>query len=556
MSIHQPGPGHAISADTLRGNDPTQLLNFMRTIRNELYQFRKMLKIVDLKTSKLVEFRFNHVQRRIHEVCKANKRVFVLKTRKLGSSTYALARAFWRALLNPNFTVLILAHTHDAVVKLFRIVERFYENLPAQLKVPLKIGSAHEMLFKHGGGLSIMTASSESARGATTNMIVCSEFAFWKNPEETIASVLQTASPDAEIIIETTANGMNHAHKVWADPTNGFAHHFDNWLEDPNCRSTVIPAYIPPEIIDLAERFGLDDEQINWATDTYLTKCLGNWRTFCQEYGLTADLVFVASGDRVFPDLRYDDPVITLGRIQYEAPNPYGVYSTGIDTATGSANGDYSSWVTQECSNRDRPRIVSTFYGKPDTHEWANLSLEECRRYKSLATIEYNHTGAAVVDHFVHSGYGRQYCRVDATKMADQVTNRLGWSTNVASRPLLIREILRFIKSPTFCVIDPRLQYELLRFVYGPTGKPEADSGCHDDMIMSLGMSFMGMYQSYGTQQDQLTSQRPRTPEEVLAWEKATGKVYCQADPWGDEPTQQDESLDVMGALYQLNGER
>lgn len=519
-------------------------VEFLRKLQGNFHAFRKFLKVIDRSSKKIVPFRLNAMQWRLDTACNENRRVYELKSRQLGSTTYCLARGFWKAHMNPNCMVLVVAHTDEAVATIFRMVRRYYDNLPKELQFPLATSSTHELLYKHGGGIRVSTANSESPRGQTNSMVICSEFAFWKDPETTIAAILQTLTPDSQVILETTAKGFNFAQELWSKTNCGYHRTFDSWKDDPLCRSKEVYPDVPAQLEDLADRFELDAEQVNWAARKLAEDCLGNWRTFCQELALTPEIAFVSTGDRVFPKLNYPPIPANHGYIQYEAPSKYSVYSMGVDVATGASDGDLSAWVVLDCTNRKAPRIVSTFYERIDTWEFAKKVLEEAKKYKALLAIEHNHAGASIIDHCTHGGYSRQYCRQVIDRLTNQMTQRLGFSTNAETRPVLINLLHEYLNNQHFCVVDTRLQGEIMGLVYGPTGKPEADKGKHDDIIISLAIALAGMSQTHGLQQSRTLMERPKTFQEVLAWEKATGRAYEEGmDDFAGERETEDTSM-------------
>ena len=105
----------------------------------------------------------------------------------------------------------------------------------------------------------------------------------YENIEALIASALNTAGENPRVTLETTANGLNDAHRIWSSP-GGFEKLFISWLDDEAAHSKKKPEWIPKEIADLSSTYGLTQKQLNWAADTYLTRCAANWNTFLQEY--------------------------------------------------------------------------------------------------------------------------------------------------------------------------------------------------------------------------------------------------------------------------------
>lgn len=93
------------------------------------YFARRYLKIVT-KDAKLKPFNMNAAQRDIIGSFAENPHLMLLKARQLGSTTGIAAYFFWDALFTPHMSVAVVAHTDEAVKRIFEIYRRFYENLP------------------------------------------------------------------------------------------------------------------------------------------------------------------------------------------------------------------------------------------------------------------------------------------------------------------------------------------------------------------------------------------------------------------------------------------
>ena len=58
----------------------------------------------------------------------------VLKARQMGMTTWAAARFFLRTITQPGTLTLEVAHTQEAAEEIFRIVHRFLDCLPEDLR--------------------------------------------------------------------------------------------------------------------------------------------------------------------------------------------------------------------------------------------------------------------------------------------------------------------------------------------------------------------------------------------------------------------------------------
>ena len=69
--------------------------------------------------------------------------------------------------------------------------------------------------------------------------------------------------------------------------------------------------------------------------------------------------------------------------------------------------------------------------------------------------------------------------------------DRIGWDTSGVSRPILISALDEAIRQMAVLVRDPITLKELLTFVIKPTGKAEAEKGCHDDCVIALALGLV-----------------------------------------------------------------
>ena len=99
----------------------------------------------------------------------------------------------------------------------------------------------------------------------------------------------------------------------------------------------------------------LSPEQINWFQYTLRTRCGNNIHTFKQEYPIKGEDAFIASGTFVFPQFSKQllKPPTKFGWRFFSQPNKYKTYILGIDTASGSPDGDFSAAVLIDITNRD-----------------------------------------------------------------------------------------------------------------------------------------------------------------------------------------------------------
>ena len=332
----------------------------------------------------------------------------------MGSSTIIAAYYFWKTHFTPNLKTLVAAHTAEAAQEIFTIYTTFYEYLPPWMKIgqfALMKDNVKAMRYVHGGGIRVTTASSPSARGGTPHQLHLSEFAHYTNMEVTIGAIMASLPDGCTIVKETTANGLNDAYGAWTED-DGTCKVFFPWMADPSYVRSKKPRRTPKEMTRYRKEHNLTKEQFYWACNAFYERCAGQWKLWNQEFPATAEMAFVSSGDRffsmTFPNVRInrDNHREFEGYREYLKPKPYHVYSIGVDVASGSASGDYSSYVVLDATNKESPLIAATYYGKCPPETLADLVLREGQKYNSLITVEVNGYGLGVVN-FLLKNLGR-----------------------------------------------------------------------------------------------------------------------------------------------------
>lgn len=69
-------------------------------------------------------------------------------------------------------------------------------------------------------------------------------------------------------------------------------------------------------------------------------------------------------------------------------------------------------------------------------------------------------------------------------------TNRLGWDTNMVTRPTMLGDLKQAIASKSLIVYDDTTIQQLFAFIINQQGKPEAAPGKHDDAVMALAVAW------------------------------------------------------------------
>lgn len=243
---------------------------YTKAIENEFTIINKDRKEVDL----ILNSAQNELVRKATEM--GLTRFYILKARQLGMSALILALYTVAFLFGKNERIVTIAHEASATMRLFDRVKYYIASFEKKnnIKIPLKYNSRSELVREDNGNtFYIGTAGSKAfGRGDTITKLHLPEFAFFPNPEELLAGVLQALVPDGLAFIETTANGFNEAKTFWDKTQMG---------ETGFCGLFFGPQY------------EYTQEQLEQKK-----KELG--RLFTQEYPMDAEEAFLTSGDLYF----------------------------------------------------------------------------------------------------------------------------------------------------------------------------------------------------------------------------------------------------------------
>lgn len=501
----------------------------LKKCRNDFQYFcEKYLKIIT-KNSKLVSLKPNKAQLKFLEAAEQNPWIYVLKARQLGLTTIIAAKLFHKTLFTPNHKTAVIAHTRDAAASIFEIYKQYYSSLPQFLRFKTEASNKYELTFFHGGYIRVGSSSSQSFRGSTYNSLHVSEFAFYENIEKTIQSVFQTATPDAEIFLETTANGINNAQNLWYKE-DGFSKLFISWLDGEEYKSNIKAKNLNAVERAYKEAYNEDmsNNQFNWMVQTLRVKCAGNIDSFSQEYPISADIAFITSGKPFFQTVYAQTKDDTKGWIIYQKPNKYATYVLGVDVASGTPDGDYSAAVLLDVSNKKNSRVCATYYDRISLKNYSEALLKIIKQYDPLVVIESNSYGQAIIEDLQHHGNISMYRRTSYDKIGNKWIEKLGFTTTKQSRPVLLSRLHEFISKGWLIPSCSRLTNEMNSFVYNDKGKPEADKGKHDDLVMATGLALIGLDQTAAYTEEKRRRHKPVNVAEMLQYENATGSLYKQ----------------------------
>lgn len=138
-----------------------KILSTLKTMKDTLLYFAKHMLKVQTTKGKIVPLQFNNPQKILHSIVEMVKlrrpvRLVALKARRMGFSTYFSARYYWRVSWNHNRYATQITHEPEATDALFKMVKRFYDFSPADMRPSTKYNNTRLLEFntKDGRGLN------------------------------------------------------------------------------------------------------------------------------------------------------------------------------------------------------------------------------------------------------------------------------------------------------------------------------------------------------------------------------------------------------------------
>ena len=442
-------------------------------------------------------------------------RVVVLKGRQQGLSTVIEGMMYWWTSQHKAIKAIVMTHHSDSTKALFDMVKRYHDNCPEILKPSTKYSSRKELTFNVlDSSYMVATAGGDSVgRGETLQLAHLSEAAFYPpSTANDIINGLMQSVPNTRgtmVFVESTANGVGNVfHTIWTNAvegTNGFTPVFIPWYVQKEYREPVPKTFErTPEEQELVDKYAVDDEQLMFRRRKIATNGL---EMFQQEYPFHAEEAFLTSGRPVFntnqlqemfngsPDLKQrlaleGDEWVEHPRgelLVYKLHDPGETYYIGADVSMGIRGGDYS--VAQVLDSQKRQVAIYRSQVHPDYFAEVLQALGLFYNTAKIIVESNNHGILTCTRLGKDYAYPNFYTETQYDKLTDRETVKLGFQTNVKTKPLIIDQLRASMRQKEVELSDKVTIRELMTYVVNENGAMEAEQGCHDDCVISLALA-------------------------------------------------------------------
>lgn len=500
-----------------------------RNIHKKLWRLQNLYPIKN-KHGQLQRMILNKHQLKLCEIIARDPSspLALLKARQIGGTTFFAIFFLDEVCLNDGVSAAIVAHLDRAVKDIFRIVTLAYDLMHPVLKPKKEMSSKNTSTEIYIPQNRSRIEVQLEIRSKTITHILWSEYAFLK--EDRIVATTGAITPEALKIHESTPNRLNHFKLLYDDLKPKGRTLFVPWFHQDEYRikNAKIEKYSPKEL-ELIEKYGLDDEQLEFRRQKILEMTELKFR---QEYPENDVECFLLSGIPVI------DSFLIMDQIDYCKKNPpieevidmnmkikvfkkftkedidrlRPAFFIGVDPAEGHG-GDFSAACVIANYNKDlRSEVVMTLRGYSEPAQLARLVKKYTARYiftnesdeliYPQLVVERNNHGHACLMAFQEIAD----CYYPIDFIFSDKDLKLGFVTTRISKKLIQADLFTAIQEKSILLRDTIVCDEILSLSLQENGSIEAEEGFYDDLFMATCLALRGvMFFNEGTAQSDIS---------------------------------------------------
>ena len=426
-----------------------------------------------------VLFNLYPFQEKTLHLLRDNPYSIILKSRQLGISTLSAGYSLWLMLFHKDKNVLCIATKQETARNMVTKVKFMYDNLPSWLKIPADENNKLSLRLNNGSQIKATSASSDAGRSEAVSLLLIDEAAFIEGIGEIWASAQQTLATGGGAIVLSTPYGTgNWFHKTWVSAENN----------ENDFLPIKLPWYVHPE----------RDETWRKRQD----ELLGDPRLAAQEcdcdFSTSGDVVFYNEWIEFLKETTVKDPLERRGVDQnlwiWEAAD----YSREYLITADVARGDGKDFSTAHVIDIQTNTQVAEYRGQMPPKEFGYFLVGLGSEYNNaMLVVENASIGWATLDSIIERGYRNLY----QSPKSDQLTAESylkvfegnsemtpGFTMSMRTRPLVVNKFREYVGDRSVTIHSKRLIEEMKVFVW-KNGRPEAQSGYNDDLVMAFGIA-------------------------------------------------------------------
>ena len=437
-------------------------------------------------------------QTKVLHLWQDNPYSIILKSRQLGISTLSAGYSLWLMLFHKDKNVLCIATKQETARNMVTKVKFMYDSLPSWLKIPADENNKLSLRLNNGSIIKATSASSDAGRSEAVSLLLIDEAAFIDNIGEIWASAQQTLATGGGAIVLSTPYGTgNWFHKTWVSAEEN--------------QNDFLPIRLPWNVHP--ER---DQEWRNRQDEL-----LGDPRMAAQEcdcdFSTSGDTVFYAEYLEFYEQTYIKDPLEKRGADQnlwiWEPADYSRSYLVVADVARGDGK-DYSAFHVIDIETNTQ---VAEYKGQLSTKEYGHLLVGIATEYnEALLVIENASIGWATIQTVIERGYNNLfYSSKSDSSMSDSYFDKYmdtskmvaGFTTTSRNRPMIVGKFQEYVNGKDVTIQSKRLLEEMKVFMW-KNGRPEAQQGYNDDLVMAFGIAMFMRDTSFKFRQNALESSK------------------------------------------------
>lgn len=449
-----------------------------------------------------VPFKFNRVQSELYEGLNEMKyagmpvRAHVLKSRQMGVTSLIMAMFLVDCITRPNTTSVVIAHEEFITQRLLTKAKIFEASIPPELKPEMSHKSAYELAWEDIHSVFYIGSSRSFVfgRGERVDNALCSEIAFWNNPERITIPLGEGIPRNGTLIYESTPNGEeNLFNSAWIEASSGWSRgtslfrpfffpwwYCDEYQLEPG-EGLLVDASSPLKYTDieqvLVSKHGLNEKQIRWRRMKLASPLA---QMFFQEYPEDEHSCFLKTAEAVFDQdllnakakLCYEPGSGFENAVVWFHPEEGHAYIVGADPTVGVH--DKAAASVWDLKGLKLCAVLMGMY-EPVTFASKIKLLGEYYN-KALLVVENNNPGVAVLSYL--TDYPNLYYHRDL--VTGKPTGRAGWTTSSQSKSYMIQEFRKLLPELQIFSIDLIREAKNFRYV-----GLDVETVGEDDLMMS-----------------------------------------------------------------------
>lgn len=436
----------------------------------------------------LVPFKLYPFQQQIVSDLESHRFNILRKFRQAGCTTICAAYALWMIIFHKHKTVAILSKGDTESTEVLDRIKIMYEELPSFLRPKIEEYNKHTLKLSTGSTIKSRPSGKQSGRSLAGSLLIIDEAAFIENIDTIWAAVYPIISTGGRAFVLSTVNGVgNWYYNIWQGSKkeeNAFHPIEINWESHPEYKRQEGFEELYKE---------MEEKDLNvdtWEKTTRANMPLKQW---LQEY----ECEFLGTGDtyiegtilKTLLDEVDDEYFIKYNNKMYvwKPPSPEHEYVMAVDTSLGRERDNSAFHIFNAYTGE---QVVEFYSNKTPINELAQVIYNEAMLYNNACVIvERNTIGNNLIDWLFN------VLEYDNLWMDDK--NKFGYQVTTTNREELLARMEEFIRNNYIKLNSRRTVDELLTFIIDDNNKVKADTGNHDDLVMSLSLATHLLYQ-YG----------------------------------------------------------